>query len=296
MLDLSGISVPIVTPFEGDKIAYHYLSENLQFWKNFGLKGIVLLGSSGEGAALSDGERIEFVESAIKYISEGALIIIGSAFHSSEQTVDFLKFGKEAGAHAALVLPPFYYKNQMKDEVIKKFYFGVADKVNLPIIIYHIPQVTGLTFSAELVVELAQHTRIIGIKDSSANLIFQQTIIANKPDHFQVLTGSASTILASLNASAVGAIAAFANIAPQLCIDIHNKVKSKEFWEARELQLKIIQLNQLVTAVYGIPGLKYAMSKTGLHPGEPRLPLQPLASRAKKEIDRELKKLELISE
>jgi len=294
MVDLSGISAPIVTPFEDDKIAHHFLSENLQFLKNFGLKGIVLLGSSGEGAALSDRERIELVESAVKYISEDALVILGAAFHSTQQTIEFLKFGKEAGAHAALVLPPFYYKSQMKDEVLKNFYLGVADRAELPVIVYHIPQVAGLTFSAELVIELARHPQIIGIKDSSANLIFQQTIIANKPDHFQVLTGSASTILASLNAEAVGGIVAFANIAPQLCIEIQNKVKEKDFWAAREMQLKIIRLNQLTTAVYGISGLKYAMSKVGLHPGEPRLPLQPLTDPAKKEIDAELKRLELI--
>jgi dihydrodipicolinate synthase/N-acetylneuraminate lyase len=294
VIDLSGISAPIVTPFEDDKIAHHFLSENLQYLKNFGLKGIVLLGSSGEGAALSDRERIEFVESAIKYISEEASVILGAAFQSTQQTIEFLKFGKEAGAHASLVLPPFYYKNQMNDEVLKKFYFGVADHAELPIIIYHIPQVTGLTYSAELVVELAHHPHIIGIKDSSANLILQQTIITSKPAHFQVLTGSASTILASLNAEAVGGIVAFANFAPQLCIDIQNKVKEKDFWAAREMQLKIIRLNQLTTAIYGISGLKYAMSRIGLHPGEARLPLQPLPDPAKKEIDAELKKLELM--
>jgi 4-hydroxy-2-oxoglutarate aldolase len=237
---------------------------------------------------------MEFVETAIKNISNEKLIVVGAAYHSTIQTINFLKFGKETGANVGLVLPPFYYKARMTDEVIKKFYFGVAEGADLPIIIYHIPQFTGLTFSPELVVELAQHPQIVGIKDSSANLIFQQTIVANKPDHFQVLTGSASTIVASLNAEAVGGIVAFANVGPQLCLDIYNKVKEKEFWEAREMQLKIIRLNQLITAVYGISGLKYAVSQIGLHPGEPRLPLQQLSDLAKKEIDMELRKLELI--
>ena len=294
MIDLSGIFVPVVTPFENEQIAYDHLSRNLEFCNKFDLSGIVLLGSSGECTMLSDRERMEFVEKVIKSISGGKLIVIGAAYHSTIQAVNFLKFGKEAGAKAGLVLPPFYYKGRMTDKVIKKFYFGVADGADLPIIIYHIPQFTGLTFSSELVVELAQHPQVAGIKDSSANLIFQQTIIANKPEHFQVLTGSASTIVASLNAEAVGGIVAFANVGPQLCLDIYNKVKEKEFWTAREMQLKIIRLNQLITAVYGISGLKYAMSKVGLHPGEARLPLQPLSDLAKKEIDTELRKLELI--
>lgn len=294
MIDLSGIFVPIITPFENEQIAYDHLSQNLEFWNKFDLSGIVLLGSSGECTMLSDKERMEFVQEANKNISKEKLIVVGTAYHSIIQTVNFLKFGKETRAKAGLVLPPFYYKARMTDEVIKKFYFGVADGADLPIIIYHIPQFTGLTFSPELVVELAQHPQIVGIKDSSANLIFQQTIIANKPDHFQVLTGSASTIVASLNAEAVGGIVAFANIGPQLCLDIYNKVKEKEFWTAREMQLKIIRLNQLITAVYGISGLKYAVSQIGLHPGEPRLPLQPLSDLAKKEIDGELGKLELV--
>jgi 4-hydroxy-2-oxoglutarate aldolase len=288
MVDLSGIFVPIVTPFENDKIASHYLAENLQHWENYKLNGYVLLGSSGEGVSLSDRERMESIEKAVKYISEEKLIVVGTAYHSTQQTIEFIKYGKEVGAHAALVIPPFYYKSQMNHEILKKFYFAVANGSELPI------QFTGLTFSAELIVEIAQHPQIIGIKDSSANLILQQTIIANKPEHFQVLTGSASTIVASLNAEAVGGIVAFANIGPQLCLDIYNKVKEKEFWAARELQLKIIRLNQLVTAINGISGLKYAMSKIGLHPGEARLPLQPISDLAKKEIDEELRKLELI--
>ncbi len=298
MIDLAGISVPIVTPFEDDKIAFHYLTENLQFWKSFELRGYILLGSSGEGAMLLDRERIEFVEKAIKYISEENLIIIGAAFQSIRQTVDFLKYGKEAGAHAALVLPPFYYKSQMSDEALKEFYFTIADKSDFPIIIYHFPKVTGLTFSADFVVELAQHPQIIGIKDSSASLIFQQSInalgVANQPGHFQMLTGSAGTIVASLNAGAAGAIAAFANIAPQFCIDIYKEMKNGEFENAQELQLQIIRLNQLTTGIYGIPGLKYAMSKIGLHPGSSRSPLPPVSNKAGSEIDEELRKLGLI--
>jgi len=294
MIDLSGISVPIVTPFEEDRIAYHLLSENLQFLKDYDLKGIILLGSSGEGAALSDRERIEFVETAIKNISGDKQIIIGSAFHSTRQTIDFLIFGKESGAHAALVLPAFYYKNQMSPPALKKFYFAVADESGLPIIVYHLPQVTGLTFSADLVVELAQHPQIIGIKDSSANIIFQQQIIATTPEQFQVLTGSAGTLVPSLNAGAAGGIVAFANISPKMCIEIYNRIQNGNLKSAQQLQLKIVKLNSLVTAVHGIAGLKYAMGKAGLYPGDPRSPLQPLSDEAKKLIDEELKKLELI--
>lgn len=294
MIDLSGISVPIVTPIEDDKIAYHFLLENLQFLKNYDLRGIVLLGSSGEGAALSDRERIEFVETAIKYISEDTRIIIGSAFHSTPQTIGFLKFGKEAGAHAALVLPPFYYKNQMTPQALQKFYFAVADESGLPIIIYNLPQVTGLTFSADFVVELAQHPQIAGIKDSSANIVFQQQIIAANPEQFQVLTGSAGTLAPSFNAGASGAIVALANISPQMCIEIYNSIQNGNSKSAQQLQLKIVKLNNLVTAVHGIAGLKYAMRKVGLHPGDAQSPLQPLSDNAKKLIDEELKKLELI--
>lgn len=294
MIDLSGISVPIVTPFEDDKIAFHYLIEDLKFLRDFDLRGYVLLGSSGEGAALSDQERIEFVEKAIKYISEDSLIIIGASFHSTRQTVDFLKSGREAGAHAALVLPPFYYAGQMNNEALKKFYFGIADETDFPIIIYHFPKVTGITLSADLVVELAQHPRIIGIKDSSANLIFQQSIIASQPADFQVLTGSAGTLVASCSAGAVGGIVAFANIAPQLVIDIYQEWKKGNNEKARELQMKIIRLNQLTTAVHGIPGLKYAMGKVGLHPGDARLPLQPISEKAREDIDNQLSALGLI--
>lgn len=294
MIDLSGISIPIATPFRDEHLDHERLRENLAHWRKFNLRAFVLLGSTGEGIALSDREKKHFVATATGFIAGYRPVIIGAAFQSTAQTIQFLKTGIDMGAAAALVLPPFYFSSLMTPATIKKFYFDIADAVDIPIIIYHFPKITGLAFTPEFVLDLAQHPQIIGIKDSSANLIFQQAILANKPDHFQVLTGSASTLALSFQAGAAGAIVALANIAPQHCIDIYHFAKEGDWQRAGKLQKKLILLNTLVTGTYGIPGLKYALDKIGLYGGPARAPLLPVNDDAKKEIDGELQKLGLI--
>ena len=122
---------------------------------------------------------------------------------------------------------------------------------------------------------------------------FQSTIGYNFKK-FQLLTGTANTLMLSLLAGACGGILALANIAPQICIDIFDSVKNGRLEKARRLQLNVIRLNQLTTAVYGIGGLKYALDQIGMFGGKPRAPLTPPDATGRKEIDRELKTLKLI--
>jgi dihydrodipicolinate synthase/N-acetylneuraminate lyase len=141
MVDLSGISIPITTPFQNDQISYTHLETNIEIWKKYKLTSFVLLGSTGEGALLSDLEKGEFIENAVSFIDGEKPVIVSTAFQSTSQTIDLLRFAVQIGVKAGLVLPPYYYRALMNHEALKKFYFDIADSVDIPIIIYHFPKV-----------------------------------------------------------------------------------------------------------------------------------------------------------
>ncbi|MHA2054897.1 MAG: dihydrodipicolinate synthase family protein [Candidatus Hodarchaeales archaeon] len=294
MLNLSGISIPITTPFLEEKIGFKQVENNIRIWKQYALRGFVLLGSTGEGAMLSLIEKEEFVDKVTEMIPESFVKILGASFQSTKETIEFLKFGEKHHVNAGLVLPPYYYRSQMTPDTLKRFYSQIAEESGLPIIIYHFPGVTGITFNADFVLDLAQNKKIIGIKDSSANLSFQQALIKESPKHFQVLTGSANTLVPSLFAGAAGGIVALANVAPEYCTEIYKLFLENNMDEMREIQYKILHINSLVTGKFGIPGIKFAMDKLGLYGGLARLPFLPLETKAKQQIIDELINIELI--
>ena len=151
--------------------------------------------------------------------------------------------------------------------------------------IYNWPQVTGVDISPAAVAALSEHPNIIAIKESSGNLEKVMQMIREVKKGFQVLVGSAPTLAPSLAVGAVGAVLAYANAAPYSVIAIYEAHRTRETEAAMDWQNRIARAAQLVTAKYGIPGLKYAMDLNGYYGGIPRLPLVPIGPEAKKEIE-----------
>ncbi|MGD8493578.1 MAG: dihydrodipicolinate synthase family protein, partial [Desulfobacterales bacterium] len=146
-----------------------------------------------------------------------------------------------------------------------------------------------------LVARLAGHPNIIGLKDSAGNVIQLGEIINAVPENFNVLVGTAGVLFSGLTIGCVGGINALANVAPEQCVAILDQVKKSNLDAARDLQLKMIPVNQAVTAVYGVPGLKAAMDMLGYFGGDPRLPLLPSSERERSEIEDILKKADLLN-
>ncbi len=294
MPEFTGIFSPIPTPFEGEEVAYHHLLANLKKWNEFTLGGYVLLGSNGESVMLTEAEALQVVETAEKYIPEDKRIIVGAGRESTRQTVDFIKKISAIGGDAVLVIPPHYYRGQMTAEAVEAYYLQVAEQSPLPLIIYNVPKFTGLQVPLEAVARLGEHPNIVGMKDSSGDITYQQEILNLGLPDFQLLTGTANTLLPSLVMGVKGGILALANIAPQVCLDIFRAVQTGDISRARELQLKAVRLNRLTTSVYGIGGLKFALDRIGYYGGPPRHPLLPPDERGRKEILAELRKLGLV--
>lgn len=282
MFTLHGIYAPIATPFAGGKIAYDKLEKNLHFWLESDLTGIVVLGSNGEFVLLSPEEKEALMRFVCAQAKGKKPVIAGTGAESTVETIRLSKKAAEAGADAVLVVTPNYYKGDMTDPVLARFYRDVADASTLPVILYNMPRNAGINISAKLAVELSKHPNIIGIKDSGGNIVQIADIIRNAQEGFSVFAGSASFLYASLALGATGGTLALANVFPNECARLQTLFEEGKIKEARDLQMNLIDSNNAVTARWGIPGLKAAMEMIGLYGGDPRPPLQPLG-----ETDRE---------
>jgi 4-hydroxy-2-oxoglutarate aldolase len=168
---LSGIFPPITTPFySGGEVYYKKIESNVERYSRTPVAGIVVQGSTGEAILLSDQERRDVLKAALSAAAAGKVMIAGTALESAHETLRLTEYAADLGYDAAMVRTPHYYKRQMHSPNLLAFYRTVADRSALPIIIYNFPQVTGYDMPAEVIIELAGHSNIIGIKESSGNL------------------------------------------------------------------------------------------------------------------------------
>src|SRR6202045_681677 len=168
---LHGIFPPITTPFYPDgKVYFKKLESNVERYSKTPVAGIVALGSTGEAILLSDEERRQVFKTVGDAASANKVLIAGTGVESAVETLRLTEYAAELGYDVALVRTPHYYKKQMQPAAMLAFYRTVADRSPLPVIIYSFPQATGYDIPAELVMELAEHPNLIGIKESSGDV------------------------------------------------------------------------------------------------------------------------------
>ncbi len=274
---LGGLMPPIPTPFNAEgEVAYDRLLANLERWNREPLEGYVVGGSNGEFVFLSPQERVEVVRVARQAVPPDRWLVAGTAAESTRETIALTERMAQAGADAALVVTPFYYKSKMTPEALEAHYRRVAEASPIPVLLYSVPVYTGLDLPAEVVIRLAGHPNIVGIKDSGGNVAKMGTVVHHTPPDFRVLTGSGANLLGALAMGAVGAVSALANVAARRLAEVVSHFSRGEIEAARQLQLPLIGVNTAVTARYGIAGLKAAMDMLGYYGGPVRAPLLPL--------------------
>jgi 4-hydroxy-2-oxoglutarate aldolase len=286
----TGIYAALATPFVGEEIATEKFKDNIQKYNAFDLSGYVVLGSTGECVSLSDEESAKLVKTA-REAAKRKKVIAGTARESTKLTIEFTNRMADCGIDAALVRPPSYFKSKMSREALKMHYLAVADRSRVPVIIYNIPQNTGITLESQLIAELAKQPNITGLKESGGNIAFLGELVRHLPPDFSYLLGHGSAFLPALLLGASGAILAVANAAPGLCAKIYRLFMEGKIKEAAELQLDLIPLNKVVMETYGISGLKYAMDIQGWYGGPVRSPLQPVEEKGKAELTELIRKL-----
>jgi len=185
----------------------------------------------------------------------------------------------------ALVKTPHYYKPSYKPDVLVAHYRRVADESPIPVLLYSVPQFTGVALESPETALLAEHSNIIGIKESSGNVQRIAEMIAGTPPAFQVLVGSAPTVYPSLVIGARGAILALASALPEKCVALFELVRQGHHEKAREFQSVLVRASKRIVSEAGIAGLKHVMDQRGYRGGVPRLPLLPLQHEQKKRLN-----------
>ena len=291
---LMGVFAPITTPFdETGEVAYDKLKENMEFYAKSKLKGYLALGSNGENKSLTNDEKEKVLETIIKNKGPEQVVMAGCIFESTKETVEFAKIAQGLSADFITLLPPSYFKKQMSDPVLLRYFTDVASSLTTPCMVYNAPQFCGgTTLSVNLVKDLAKHPNIVGIKDSSTGNI--ESFLLAVRDTFNVMPGSANFFVNGLIMGAPGGVISLANVFPEITCKLYDLTVNKQYDEAFRLNEKILQLNKSVSGSGGVAAVKYAMDLAGLFGGNPRLPLLPLGGDAKQKIEDYLKKERLI--
>ena len=291
--ELAGIYPPVPTFFneQGDldlpTLQHHIqrLTAPATSW----VAGIVALGSNGEAAHLDERERDRVIRAIRAATPSNLPVLAGASAQSTRGTIALCEAVAHAGAAAALLLPPSYFKAQMTQETLVRHYHAIADASPVPVVIYNMPGATGGTdLDAATVLAIAEHPRVLGLKDSAGNVTKLADIVGRVRPGFRVLAGSAGFLLPALVVGATGAVAALANILPEQCHRLLALFQQGHLDAARRLQARLIPLNSAVTAGYGVPALKAGLELVAGYGGQPRAPLVSLDERQREQLQQVL--------
>lgn len=283
--NLKGIFPPVVTPFNrrGDVDEGRFL-ENLRRYGRIGLSGIVVAGSTGEAPYLTSRERLRLVELARKVVRPPELLLAGTGLESTGETLRLSREAVARGADLILLLTPSYYKARMDAAALKAHYRVLADGLRRPVMLYNIPQFTGIRMSPETISALSRHPNIVGLKESSGDLAYLRAILRGVRPGFRVVVGSPVILLDALRAGAVGAVLGQAGFVPEICLAIYEAFQKHQRRTARELQRRLALLAHKTSIPYGVAGIKAACDLCGYAGGAPRAPLVPLGAAARRTV------------
>lgn len=274
----------MVTPFteeyEIDEVALTSLVDHLV---ERGVHGIFAAGTNGEFFTLTSEEKVRIAKIVVKRVDGQVPVFLGTGGISTRETIELSKRVADAGVDAISVITPFFM--HFSQEEVYEHYCRLADAVSLPIVLYNIPGNTGVSLSPQIVARLSELPNIVGVKDSSGDFqTIMDYIVATKSD-FAVLAGTDSLIAWALLAGATGAIAATANVAPQVALAIYGAVKEDRLLDARRHQVTLNSIRAALHTCGTAPAaLKAAMEMAGVRVGPPRPPVLPLQGPERKTL------------
>jgi 4-hydroxy-2-oxoglutarate aldolase len=284
-MEIRGIFPALVTPFGMDEaISLAAVKENIQRYNATRVSGYVVLGSTGESVMLSRDEAEAVLVTARETATPEKVLIAGTGAEATAETIARTKRAAAIGYPFALVKTPYYYKPVYRPEVYIRHYRAVADASPIPILLYSVPQFTGITLETPEILALATHPNIVGIKDSSGNVQRVGEIVAAASSAFTVLTGGAAVIYPALVVGARGAVLALAAALPEKCAEVYELAQRGDHEQARQLQLLLARASKTIVSENGIAGVKYAMDLRGYRGGLPRLPILPLSEERKRTV------------
>jgi 4-hydroxy-tetrahydrodipicolinate synthase len=272
MFKPQGILPALVTPFteNGKQVNEEALRSLVNSCIELGVSGVVPCGTTGEFVNMTTEEKKRVIDIVVDQANGKVKVVAGTGASGTDQALEMTKYAKDAGVDAALIVTPFYLKPT--DRGIYEHYDAIASQVDLAIILYNIPQVTGLSLPWQMVEDLAQIPNIVGVKDSSGQLSFILAVLEKVRDKINVLCGHDEIVVGALAAGCSGAVLASANFIPDVWIQVYNAIQKGDLKTARELQYKVQKIARII-AKSGPVGTKEALNLIGMKVGPVRLPL-----------------------
>jgi len=291
--NLSDVFLPLPTPFLKDEsIDWDGLRRNMGFYAKSKAKGFLVLGSNGENKALGEDEKLKILEIILQCKAPHQKVITACFVETTRQALHFIRKVESMEIDYFNMLPPFYFRSRMTDEVLAGYFTECANGSSKPVLLYNAPKFSGVTLSTELVAKLSGHKNIAGIKDSASSGI--EKFIEVVPDDFVVMAGSINFLFPAVLSGAVGGVISMANYFPDLTHQLYLLGKEKNMEEGEKLHLRLSNLNKKISGAYGVAGVKAAMDLVGLVGGVPRKPLLGLKRDEKEKLRKDLEEAGLL--
>lgn len=289
----TGAGVAIITPMHDDgSVNYEKLKEVIDFQINNKTDAIIICGTTGESATMSHQEHKDVIKFTIDYVNKRVPVIAGTGSNETYFAAELSIFAEEAGADALLLVTPYY--NKTSQEGLIAHYNYIADRVNIPIILYSVPSRTGLNITPETCKELSKHKNIVAIKEASGNISQIAKIAELCGDDLQIYSGNDDQIVPIMALGAKGVISVLSNVCPEETHNICQEFLDGNIEKSLELQLEYLELiNNLFCEVNPTP-VKEAMNMMGMEVGPCRLPLVRPTESNRQKIFASLKKHGLV--
>jgi 4-hydroxy-tetrahydrodipicolinate synthase len=293
MADIKGIIPAMVTPLnDQEELDEAALRRLVNYLIERGVHGLFPVGSQGEFYALSAEEKHRVWEIVVEEAAGKVPVYAGTGAITTRQVIELNRIAEAAGVDAVSVLTPFFI-HPTEAELYEHF-VAIAEATNLPVLLYNNPGRTGLNLSAGLVARLGEHPNIVGIKDSSGDLTLILEVIRQTDDDFTVLMGRDSMIFAGLQHGIKGAIAATANVAPALVVEIYEAFQEGDMGRALAAQEKLLPLRSAFGLGTFPVVVKDAMNMIGVPVGPGRRPLTSLTGEARDKLREVLEEIEAL--
>ena len=293
-LDLHGVVPPTITAFDEDEsVDYETTAAHARFVADRGAHGVFPLGTNGEFPLLTPDERDDVVEAVVETIGGDVPVIAGVGAPSTRRTVAHAERAEMAGADGVVVVTPYYYP--IDHDAAVSHYRRVAEAVDCPVYVYHIPSKTGNSLSLETLDALADIDNLAGLKDSSKDVPWLGQAIDAHPD-LSFLAGSDSLLFAGLEIGCSGLVSAVANVFPELVVDLYEAYDEGEEDRARELQSRVYDVRSALKRGPYMAGVKTALSlrDVDFDPGPLRSPLRTMDDADREALRDDLSELELL--
>lgn len=269
----TGVCTALVTPFLGGKINYPMLERLLKRQVDAGIEAVVIAGTTGESATLSDCEKLKLFCKAKEYVGKNCLILAGTGSNSTDHAIALSRAAEETGVDGLLVVSPYYNKATASGLILH--YSTIASQVHIPVIVYNVPGRTGLDIPVDVYRELSSIPNIAGIKEASPDITKIAQIKAACPADFALWSGNDDQAVPVMSLGGQGVISVVSNLLPEKTQAMARAALDGDFDTAAAIQLELLPLLRLLFAEVNPIPVKTAMKLIGFDCGDCRLPLSP---------------------